>query len=606
MSVKPLPVPSLEDTLSRFLTAVEPLVDGDTLERTQREARRFGSEEGPRLQQALEEFARAEDTEGRSWLSRQWLDGYLTVRTPLPLSTSVGFQITGDFGAPGPGRAAELVHRAAQVHLRQLRGETPQEVDPRGNPVSMDQWECLVGGIRHPRPERDEIRGPGRAASSPGAGAGGAETRAAAAPTADDAAMHGTHGTGTSAGETVEIGVIHRGRLYAVPVSTARLEPLPLRSLAAGLRAVLERDEPREHELPFGALSYLGSGTAAPLLERLTENPHNAGVYKRITRMLFMVNVVEAAAETGEHLERAAFEVGHAWAYKPITYEVCLEDDWLAMLVEHSTVDGATILAVAGALQDAVVPDEPPAAGVPAPEALAWQLDAPLRDELVSAVAEYRSRSALLGVHRVFTPRPHRAELPFRISDDAAQQFIMLLAQLTTYGRVRGVYEAVDMREFRAGRTECLRPVTPQAVEFVRALHEGTATEELFRAALNAHRDWVKACKRAHGVDRHLLGLAMTAERLGERSPFFDSPALAALRHDFLSTTSIGGPDRIVRFAFAPTTPEGFGVTYTAWPEGYEFCVNHRRDTSEDLEGFAHHLTTAARTLWEFVGTLQV
>ena len=138
MSAKTLPVPPLDGTLSRFLTAAEPLVDRETLEGARREVERFASQEGPRLQTALEEFARAEDAAGRSWLSREWLDGYLTVRTPLPLTTSVGFQIAGDYGAPGVGRAAELVHRAASVHLRQVRGETAQQVDPRGNPLSME------------------------------------------------------------------------------------------------------------------------------------------------------------------------------------------------------------------------------------------------------------------------------------------------------------------------------------------------------------------------------------------------------------------------------------------------------------------------------------
>lgn len=571
MSVKPLPVPPLEETLQRMLSAVEPLVDGAALERTRRDAEAFRTGEGPRLQAALEEFARAEDAEGRSWLSQEWLDGYLTVRTPLPLTTNVGFQITGDFGAPGLGRAAELVYRAAWVHLRQVRGETPQEVDPRGNDVSMSQWECLTGGVRHPRAERDEIRRPERAASS-----GSAEA-------------------------AEEIGVIHRGRLYALTISTQDRQPLPLRTVAAGLRAVVERDEPRETELPFGALSYLGSETAAPLLEKLTSNEHNAEIYDRISRMVFLVNVVGARAEVVEHLERCAFEVGQAWAYKPITYEVCLEDPWLAMHVEHSTVDGATILAVAGAMQDVTIPDEAALPDAPQPAAITWELEPQLRDELVARVAQYRTEAALLGVHRVFVPRLHRAELPFRISDDAAQQFIMLLAQLATYGTARGVYEAVDMREFQAGRTECLRPVTPQATAFARALLAGEATEELFTEALDAHRGWVKACKNARGVDRHLLGLAMMARKTGEPSEFFDSPGIAAMRHDFLSTTSIGGPDPIVRYAFAPTTPEGFGVTYTTHTDGYEFCVNYRRDSSEDLEAFAHNLTVSAETFWGFV-----
>ena len=64
MSVKPLPVPPLEETLQRMLSAVEPLVDGATLERTRRDAETFRTGEGPRLQAALEEFARAEDAEG--------------------------------------------------------------------------------------------------------------------------------------------------------------------------------------------------------------------------------------------------------------------------------------------------------------------------------------------------------------------------------------------------------------------------------------------------------------------------------------------------------------------------------------------------------------
>ena len=57
----------------------------------------------------------------------------------------------------------------------------------------------------------------------------------------------------------------------------------------------------------------------------------------------------------------------------------------------------------------------------------------------------------------------------------------------------------------------------------------------------------------------------------------------------------------IVRYAFAPTTPEGFGVTYTTCAASYEFCVNYRRDSSEDLEAFAHNLTVSAETFWGFV-----
>ena len=116
MTTPVLPVPELEPTAQRLLAALRPLLDDAQVERTRETAQDWLAGDAPQLQQRLKDFAGQEDSVGRSWLSREWLDGYLTVRTPLPLTTNVGFQITGDFGAPGLGRAAELVYRAAWVH----------------------------------------------------------------------------------------------------------------------------------------------------------------------------------------------------------------------------------------------------------------------------------------------------------------------------------------------------------------------------------------------------------------------------------------------------------------------------------------------------------
>ena len=570
MPLKPLPVPDLGDTLQRLLATARPMLDDAAYEDTSRAVAAFEQHEGPGLQRALREFAEHEARAGRSWLSREWLEGYLAARTPLPLTSSVAFQLTGDFGPPGADRAAGLLHRAASIHLQQVRGETPQEMDPRGHEVDMRQWDCLRGGVRHPRAGTDEIRRPPVAAAA------------------------------------AEMGVLYRGRLYAAPISDAAGQPLTPQDFVRTLHHVLAagRDAP-EPPLPFGALSYLGSDVAAGALDELTAVGENATVYERVTRMVFMVHVLDEAAETAHHLERAAFEVGHAWAYKPLTYEVCLADEWLALHVEHSSVDGATILAIVSRLQRV----EPPrratgghrrGEGITPPEPVTWQLPEDLTRRLCSRVAQYRRAAARYGVHPVFVPRPRPEKLGIKMSNDAVQQRILLYARVATYGRARSVYEAVDVREYRAGRTECLRPVTEQAVGFVTALHEGRATAEQFRTALDAHRDRVKACKAGRGVDRHLLGLELMARRAGRVPAFFRVPALGAIRRDFLSTTSIGGPDPIVRFAFAPTTEEGFGVSYTTRADGYEFCVIHHRDTSEDLEGFARHITEGAARLWEF------
>lgn len=602
MPVPALPVPELEATLRRFLATAAPLLDEPELERTREQAEDFARGEGPELQAALEAFARAEDDEGRSWLSQEWLRGYLSTREPLPLATSVGFQIAdaGDHGEPGADRAAQLIHRAAAVHLQELRGHTPQELDARGHRMSMEQWGALRGGIRHPRPDTDEIRRPRIDA------------------------------------EAAEIGILHRGRLHALRIADEHGQPLPPGAVAAAVRRILSRPSAwTDAELPFGAASAPGGQSAARLLAELTDDEHNQALYDRLTRMVFLVHLTEDLVDESEHLRRLAFEPGRTWHRKPLTYEVGLRDQWMGVHVEHSTIDGATLLSALARMQElelpdertvpveSAIPDELPRADTPAapgtgtgtgdalpvsapehehehepePEAVQWRLAPVLRRRLVEALAQQREAAAPYETRIVVVDRPDPAEAPFRVSDDAAQQLILTCAQLAAFGRARSVYEAVDLREYRAGRTECLRPVTSQAVDCAEALLTGRATPEQVRAALDAHRDWVKACKAGRGIDRHLLGLQLMAERAQRDPVLLVSAARTAIGEDFLSTTSIGGAGQIVRYAFAPSTPEGFGVTYTRHERSYEFCLSSRRDTREDQDAFAAGLHAGAEAL---------
>ena len=90
MTTPVLPVPELEPTVQRLLSALRPLQDDAEAERTRETSRQWLAGDAPVLQQRLLDFARREDAAGRSWLSREWLRGYLRTRESLPLSTSVG------------------------------------------------------------------------------------------------------------------------------------------------------------------------------------------------------------------------------------------------------------------------------------------------------------------------------------------------------------------------------------------------------------------------------------------------------------------------------------------------------------------------------------
>jgi hypothetical protein len=620
MTPAPLPVPGLDETLDRFLRAVSAIADEETLERSRRAAEEFRRGPGVELQEALESFARREDDAGRSWLSEAWLAAYMEDRGPLTLGGNVSFQLNLGSETCGVERAGEIVHRAAVVHLEQAAGRTVPEVDARGTELSRQQWAALNGGVRRPRPGRDvflpcelgaarrEIgvlhRGRLRIltisddAGRPPSPRALAEQlrRVLAAGAASDPAPSEPEATGESPGSPV---VTNRGA--GPEAATATDGPGPTAASVEPGSAAATADP----EMGFADLSYLGGGELAAPLERILAGPSNARTYQRLADLLFTVSLEDEAAPASEHLRALAFDAGRTWAAKPISYEVGLRDDWACLHAEHSTIDGATLAELVRRMQGVELPGPDADAAQPAdPEELVWRLDPSIRRELRRGLEEYRRRACRLRVELVRVPRVPQERLPFPMSADALQQLVLVLAQLLAFGRLRSVYESVDMRAFQAGRTECLRPVTPEAAAFARALLDGRAGREDLAAALEAHRGWIKACKAGRGVDRHLGGLEAAARRLDVEAPFFDDEALALLRADFLSTTSLGTCAQIIRYAFAPSVPGGFGVTYTQYPECFEYCVIYDAEEAERPGPFMEGLAEGARLLREFLAGL--
>src|SRR5699024_1156737 len=119
---------------------------------------------------------------------------------------------------------------------------------------------------------------------------------------------------------------------------------------------------------------------------------------------------------------------------------------------------------------------------------------------------------------------------------------ILMIDQLLTYGHIRAHAQLCDMRHFRAGRSEVIRPVTVQAVNFVTALVQGKATDEQFAAALTAQRDWVSAAQDGKVFDRHLMMLQYIAQELGGADADFFTEHTKA-RQNFLMTTTAGSTD---------------------------------------------------------------
>ena len=564
--MKRLPVPPLEQTLERYLETVEPLLDAAEFERTREAVARFASGVGPRCQRDLEEFAKAEHEAGRNWMSEAWLEAYLGGRDNLTLLSNVAFELAWNGGLTGVDLAADVVHRFVAVHLDYLRGDIEPDVGARGDELCMRQWRYLAGGVRDPKPGLDVfVPGPESPADR-------------------------------------EVIVLCANSGYAVRVSDHEGRVLPRAAIDRELRSVV-LDAPHS-DPPFTSPAYLDGEKAAEYFAAGLRDPANAGTYERLQNALFVVNLTSQAASLVTHMERTAFAAGQAWPFKPVTLQVSLADDrFVGLHIEHSTMDGATVQSIVGRAQ-AVTGDEAPLPAsesetVPEPERLTWNHTDESTQRLTASIERYEQAA---GGHRFRVVEVHTGplpEVPFRVSVDALFQLTMLYAQLRTHGRVRSTYESVDMREYQAGRTECLRPNTPAAVAFATALVTGDATVDQLRAALDAHREQVKAAKSGQAIDRHLFGLKVMADRDGLEAPIFEDEGYARLVTDFLSTTSLGERTRIVRAAFAPTNPGCLGIYYCAVEDGFEFCLNYEEGVTERVDEYAEALQEGADRLMQ-------
>lgn len=567
--LKPLEVPPLDATLDAYQHALAAVLDGLEFEHAQEVVENFRTGSGPKLDAALRERAETRAAHGTNWLHNEWYSGYLTVREPLTLSTNVAFQLalplepTPAGHAPvGLDRAVEFIRRAATVHLQAASGNLPEDVDARGNRITLNQWFVYAGSTRLPLEDEDQI-------------------------------------FRSRLDETNrEIGVFVNGRLFAVPLTDSAGTLVSAEALHAALEAIqAAATEPAG--IDFNAPSLLGSGVLEDLMGTIIEQGLNHRVYDRLGDMLYTVELLNDCDTTDAQRMRAVtFTPRGAWTYKPLSYQVSLHDDWTAVNVEHSCIDGATLLTAMQRVQTAEVPSvgSTELTGFEAEE-LVWTLDEDTAAEIRTHADAYAERASKFTAQIVTAPHRPPADMPFKFSRDAAAQVTMTIAQQLTYGRVRAVYEAVDMREYRAGRTECLRAATPEAAAFAQKLVAGTATNDDLVAVANAHRGWVKRCKSGNGFDRHIQMMAT----IDASDPFFTDDAVLAARRDFLSTTSVGGPHQIVRYSFAPTVPEGFGISYTPLPDATEFCVSWNMDTAEKPEEFTANLVKAAELLWEFL-----
>jgi carnitine O-acetyltransferase len=142
-------------------------------------------------------------------------------------------------------------------------------------------------------------------------------------------------------------------------------------------------------------------------------------------------------------------------------------------------------------------------------------------------------------------------------SPDAFVQMAFQAAYYGLYGRVECTYEPTITKVYLHGRTEAIRSVTPESVDFVQTFWAENPSQqkvEALKKACQKHTANTKDCAKAQGCDRHLYAMfsvwqkaldengAEAASSNGLSSNGYSSPVDAGSERDPVSV--VGSPGR--------------------------------------------------------------
>lgn len=572
-SLPGLPVPELDETCERFIEWVEPLLDRRTLDKTIEAARFFASEEGPGpvLQAALREFASRKDI--GNWLEPFWERMYLSGRAPLHLYSNIFYMF-----APGSDEcrksqartAAELV--ASALRFKSLIDSQGLKPDmERGRPICMIQYQKMFSSVRIPQKGMDRMRSPVSREE----------------PTSPDER---------------HIVVIYRGRFFSVDVVDAMGEPFPLSAIEASLQSI--RDKGSESEEPVGVLTSLPRDAwaeARVLMKALSTE--NSSALDAIERALFVLCLEEDQPQDIEAMsENMLLGNGRSrWFDKGMQFIVC-PDGTTAINMEHTATDGSIMVRFAGFVAGESFEDSPnrPTAGECPWREINFVFDEKLRSIIGGALAEFLERKKDTATRVLLFESFGKERIKsLSVAPDAFVQMALQLAQSKVWDSPRSTYEAVMTRQFLHGRTEAVRTVSSESVEFTHIMGDIEADPQkkadTARRAIEKHVSRMKEAKAGRGVERHLFGLQNIWLDMGkdlgipEMPRFFEDPGWKTLRRTLLST-STSATDGMRLAGFGTVDDEGFGVRYLTFADSIHFNVTSRGALSGKMDSFIKSL----------------
>ncbi|KAK4450022.1 acyltransferase ChoActase/COT/CPT [Podospora aff. communis PSN243] len=564
-SLPRLPVPTLEETASRYLKSLKPLLSQTELAASTKAVEEFIAPNGPgrKLQEKL--VARREDPKIKNWMYEWWNDAaYLSYRDPVVPYVSYFYSHRDDRRRRDPAKRAAAITTAALEFKKQVDLGTLEPEYMKKLPICMDSYKWMFNASR--------------VAAKP-----------ADYPVKFDASQH------------KHILVIRKNQFFKVAHEVGGKQ-LTNAELEQAFRRVYELAN-SQRAPAVGALTSenrdVWTDARAVLLGA---DPSNAKALEAVESASFVVCLDDAAPVT---LEERAHAYWHGdgqnrWYDKPLQF-IVNDNGTSGFMGEHSMMDGTPTHRLNDYVNDMIFNNKldfsspEVRSNLPEPQAVRFVVTKEVQAEIDRAVKDFND---VIGQHELavqaYQGYGKGLIKKFRCSPDAYVQMIIQLAYYKMYGKNRPTYESAATRRFQQGRTETCRTVSEASVAWCNAMANPETDDktrvELFRKAVDSHLEYISAASDGKGVDRHLFGLKRLLEPGQDVPALYKDPAYAYSCSWYLSTSQLSS-EFFNGYGWSQVIDDGFGIAYMINENSLNFNIVSKGQGSNKM---SHYLAEAA------------
>uniref|UniRef100_A0A8C9M224 Carnitine O-acetyltransferase n=1 Tax=Panthera tigris altaica TaxID=74533 RepID=A0A8C9M224_PANTA len=554
-SLPRLPVPALQQSLDRYLKALQPIVSEEEWTQTKQLVEEFQTAGGvgERLQKGLERRARKME----NWLSEWWLKtAYLQYRQPLVIYSSPGVALPKqDFvDLQGQLRFAAKFIEGVLDFKTMIDSETLPVEYLGGKPLCMNQYYQILSSCRVPGPKQDSVISFSKSKKPP---------------------MH--------------ITVVHNYQFFELDVYHSDGTPLTSDQIFVQLEKIWNSSLQTNKE-PVGILTSNHRNSWAKAYSTLIKDKVNRESVRSIQKSIFTVCLDAPVPRVSEDVYRrhvagqmlhgggGKLNSGNRWFDKTLQFIVA-EDGSCGLVYEHAAAEGPPIIALVDHVIEFTKKPElvrSPMVPLPMPKKLRFNITPEIKSDIEKAKQNLsimiQDLDIMVMVFHHFGKDFPKSE---KLSPDA---FIQMALQLA-------YYRCAAPRGLEWGGEHTLQLPHPS---------QEPQKVDLLRKAVQAHRAYTDHAIRGEAFDRHLLGLKLQAiEDLVSMPDIFMDTSYAIAMHFNLSTSQVPAKTDCVMF-FGPVVPDGYGVCYNPMETHINFSVSAYNSCAEtNAARLAHYLEKA-------------